>query len=91
MRLFPQKYLKAAYCFAEAGGQALLMVRKREFNPPVGRIIDHDYERLYATARRLGVRKVFAERIGEPGQSIEIRGRYLARAMNECATPELAL
>lgn len=91
MRLFEQRDLKAAYLFAESGGQALLMLRKPEFNPPVGRIIDHNYERLYSTVRRLGFKAIIADRIDQPGQSVEIRGRQLNRAIAECQTPELAL
>lgn len=77
---------KEAHLFAEQGGQALHRTRG-------GRtiLIDHDSDRLYSTARRLGVRgHIQFERPGMPGQRIELGGVALDRAEQECRQMELA-
>lgn len=84
MKLFQQRDLKQAYLHAEAGGQALLLLKKKN----TGRLIDHHYERLYATGRRLGLRAITVERGNAPGQSLVIENHPLARALAECQTPE---
>lgn len=91
MTLFQQSELKAAFRFAEQGGQALLMLPSHADDPQRGRLIDHDYERLFETVRRLGLKAVIADRIGEVGQSVEIRGRQLDRALAETQAMELSL
>ena len=47
--------LKGAYAHVAAGGQALFVRRVLHHGRPVGWLIDNDTERLYASARRLGV------------------------------------
>lgn len=103
MKLFAQKDLKAAYAYAESGGQALHVISGtfaylRPGTPAVfkGReqiahLLDNDLDRLWATARRLGVRVVKPERIGRVGQHVDLCGKPFDRALSECQTPELDL
>ena len=49
-----------------------------------GHLIDNDRERLETTARRLGVRVIKVSRPGRNGQHIDLCGRPLERAMEEC-------
>lgn len=103
MKLFPQRELKGAYAHAASGGQALHVISGtfaygRPGTPAVfkqrdeiAHLIDDDYDRLWSTARRLGVRVIKVERIGRVGQHVDLCGKPLARARAECAQPELQL
>ncbi len=46
-------------------------------------LFDLDGDRLIATARRLGVRRVFIDKAGTDRQHIDLCGRPLARAIAE--------
>jgi hypothetical protein len=87
MKLFQQRELRDAYLFAEAGGQALLKSKTHGH----AYLIDHEMPRLLATARRFGMRYVPVYRAGKAGQHVLIVRRAFHRALDECATPELAL
>ena len=87
MKLFKHHELKDAYLFAEDGGQALLIAKKRK----VAFLIDHDTGRLYSTARNLGVRSVEIQRGNMAGQQLELEGRPFDRAVNDCSALELDL
>lgn len=103
MKKFEQRELKAAYAHAAAGGQALHVISGsyaylRPGTPAVfknqeqiAHLIDADYDRLYATAKRLGVRVVKVERIGREWQHCDLCRKPLERALAECQTPELDL
>lgn len=91
MTLFPHNELRNAFLFAESGNQALLIAKRVRGKPQLARLIDHDTDRLYATARRLGLRYVHIERGGLIGQHVVFEGRPLDRAMSECAAMELNL
>lgn len=102
MTFFEQRDLKAAFLFAEQGGQALHLCRTKQLvtkdapacfkrGPQFAHLIDHDVERLMATARRLGVRVVKVERGGRQGQHVDLCGRPLERAIAETRALELPL
>jgi hypothetical protein len=102
MKYFEQRELKAAFLFAEHGGQALHLCRTAQFvtkdspncfkkGRQFAHLIDHDVDRLMATARRLGVRVVKVERGGKVGQHVDLCGKPLERAIMESRTPELNL
>jgi hypothetical protein len=101
VKFFEQRELKAAFLHAEQGGQALHLCRSAQFVGPsapacfkrskqFAHLIDHDVDRLMATARRLGVRVVKVERGGRPGQHVDLCGKPLERAITEAKTPELS-
>lgn len=89
MTLFARRNVLAAYRHAEAGGQAVYMRRNKTADRAW--LIDHDVERLMATARRLGVRSVQVSRAFLPGQYIALTGGPLDRALVECRQPEMNL
>ena len=103
MKLFQQRELKEAYLYAEAGGQALHVIDGRyaylrndtpavfKNRQQIAHLIDNDYDRLWSTAKRLGVRVIRVERIGRQGQHVDLCAKPLERAVAECQTPELAL
>lgn len=102
MKFFAQKDLKQAYLHAEAGGQSLHLCRSAQFvtsdapacfkrSKQFAHLIDHDVDRLIATARRLGVRAIKVERGGRSGQHIDICLRPLEKALSECHQPEFNL
>jgi len=98
MRHFTQGQVREALAFAAAGGQALHTHRvipyragaPRCFLAAVDRgediahLIDHDMDRLRATARRLGLRRVYIDRQGRPGQHVDLCGGPLRRALAMC-------
>jgi len=101
MKRFEHREVKAALAHAAAGGQALhvwdpgpnaaqiypkapkIFLRHR----PWAHLFDRDVERLKATARRLGIRRVYIDRRGDRGQHVDLCGKPLDRAIAECAAP----
>jgi hypothetical protein len=96
MTAFAMGKLREAYAHADAGGQALHLMehsgglypnaptcfrRTRRF----AHLIDNNRERLVATARRLGVRRIVVSRDGKRGQHIDLCGRPLERAIAEAS------
>jgi len=53
----------------------------------IAHLIDHDHQRLVATARRLGVRKIRVEKLGVSGQHIDLCSGPLRKALSECTVP----
>lgn len=103
MKVFPQRELRAAYAYAASGGQALHIISGVfahivpgapavfKNRAEIAHLIDNDYDRLWATARRLGVRVIKVGRIGCEGQHVDLCGKPLEKARAECAQPELQL
>lgn len=91
--------IAAAKNHALSGGQALHLHRfltprapacfVREVNAGrhIAHLFDQDVDRLKKTARDLGVRVIVVERVGQPGQHIDLCGRPLARAVDMCDDP----
>lgn len=94
MKIFYPRRLRDAYTYADSGGQCLHLMdhsggcypnapscfkRAKRF----AHLIDHDYDRLISTARRLGVRNVVVSRIGKRGQHVDLCGKPLERALKE--------
>lgn len=92
MKIFEHKQLREAYAHADAGGQALHLWTPpsavRERAPLCFRqakqwahLIDYDLPRLKKTARRLGIRRIAVDRIGQRGQHVDLCGKPLAEAI----------
>lgn len=91
MQVYTQrKDLPKARHDAENGGQALFIhpwVGGADAPPAfrgaklVGKLFDHDAERLVRTARDLGVRVIKIDRPGQPGQHIDLVDATLERAL----------
>ena len=86
MKRFKNRDVKKALAYVAAGGQALhgslahmFGVREMEW----AHLMDNDLDRLIATAKRLGVRRVVVERMNERGQHIDLCGRPLKLAFAE--------
>lgn len=94
MRLFQRREYKQALDHAAQGGQALLVhawggpSKVPCFNGAVtiGKLFDQERDRLIATVKRLGVRKIKVCREGQPGQHIDLVASPLERAKHECQT-----
>jgi len=95
VRKFQMMDLLAAYEFADQGGQALHLMNHSGGKYPgaptcfkrtnsFAHLMDKDKERLVATARRLGVRRIVVSREGVRGQHIDLCGQPLVRALAEC-------
>lgn len=98
MRRFEQRQIREALAHAAEGGQALHIWDPGPHaaqtypnapavflqNRPWAHLIDDDLERLTATARRLGVRRVFVDRRGQRGQHVDLCGGPLDKALAEC-------
>jgi len=93
MKRFVSRDIFEAFSYADQGGQALHVWKgnwpKRKprcFRDGQcwGHLIDHDRDRLVATAKRLGVNRVVVSRDGQRGQHVDLCGAPLARAMAEC-------
>lgn len=67
-------YSKAPACF----------VREVNAGRDIAHLFDQDAIRLVATVKRLGVRVVVVERRGQPGQHIDLCGKPLMRALEQC-------
>ncbi|MEM7249286.1 MAG: hypothetical protein AAF533_28495 [Acidobacteriota bacterium] len=99
MKLFRSREVREALAHAEAGGQALHVHRilTPTAPPPFRRaveaggdlahLIDHDLERLTATARQLGLPHLVIGRRGRRGQHVDLCGRYLERALAMAEDP----
>lgn len=95
MRRF-QRSLPKAIRYAERGGQAIYLHRvlldheheaflaAYASDEYIGSLFDRDERRLFATARRLGIRKATIYRRGTPGQHIRVCGDPLAYALMAC-------
>jgi hypothetical protein len=91
MKIFQMMDIALARKCAGEGGQALHLHNMtsgghslfRRYNE-IGHLFDQDYERLEATARRLGVKVIKVERRNGPGQHIDLCGAPLRRARKEC-------
>lgn len=103
MKRFKRREIQEAIQHAGEGGQALHVweptpAERIALRPPAvfkasklwAHLFDQDAERLVQTARRLGVRAIKLERSGRPGQHIDLCGRPLERAMEECGPENLA-
>ena len=93
MKLFSEMAIFEAYDHVAAGGQALhVFMAAKYFNVPTcfkrdrqwGHLLDNDAGRLKATAKRLGVRVIKVGRPGVKGQHVDLCGRPLALAIEEC-------
>ena len=91
MTHFRHPDLKAAYSHVASGGQALFVRRVLHHGRPVGWLIDNDTDRLYLTARNLGVRSVRILRQGRVGQCVDLQGAPFEKALAELGQKELAL
>lgn len=94
--------IREAIAYAMEGGQALhthTIIANRDKAPgcfirdvdaglEIAHLFDQNASRLCATARRLGVRRVVVEREGTPRQHVDLCGRPLERALEECAAAE---
>jgi hypothetical protein len=100
VRLFAQRELKAAYAFAEAGGQALHVISGVYGHTPgapavfrnqaeIAHLIDNNLDRLVLTAKHLGVRVIKVERAGREGQHVDLCRKPLDRARVLCETEEM--
>ena len=97
MKEFEMMKVLDAIAWSAAGGQALHLMNHsgglysyRERVPECfkrtktfGHLFDQDEERLEATARRLGVRRVVVAKRGTKRQHVDLCGRPLERAMVE--------
>lgn len=93
MKIFQQRELNEAIAHAAAFGQAIHLMdgsfaHLRKDTPScfkgrrqIAHLFDQSLRRLNATARQLGVRVVKVERIGQPGQHIDLCGKPLERAL----------
>lgn len=88
---------RAALAAATAGGQALFVhpwggpSRIRCFDGIrwIGKLFDRDKDRLEATAKRLGVRRVVIDREDLPEQHVDLVAGPLRKARAECARGNL--
>jgi len=98
MKLFASREIFRAYDFVREGGQALHVYgamrgafpdapgcfkRSRRW----GHLLDQNEERLVETARRLGVKRVVVGRPGNIRQHVDLCGRPLERAIEQCGIP----
>lgn len=90
MKIFLQREIREAYAFAAEGGQALHVCDSRGLVGPdapqcfkattqFAHLFDQDYQRLIATARRLGVRVVVPQHCGTNRQHVDLCGKPLTR------------
>lgn len=101
LQLFSVREVKQAREHSMQGGQALhvwtppaggwpsapaVFNRKRK---QWGHLMDQDAERLVATAKRFGVRKIVVSQEGKPYQHIDLCGQPLKRALQSCDQPSL--
>ena len=99
MKLFEVQLVRSAIEYAESGGQALHIwtppQNKTESCWPGApacfrkaklwaHLIDQDELRLKKTARNLGVRKIVISRLGRSGQHVDLCGKPLLRAIEQC-------
>lgn len=96
MKRFEEREIWEARDHALGGGQALHCHFQLGSSPPacfrrdvnagkaIGHLFDQDRDRLEKTARRLGVRVVVVERVGQPLQHVDLCGRPMAKALAEC-------
>ena len=100
IKSFEERDVWEARDHAQAGGQALHCHFQLGARPPacfsrdvkkgiaIGHLLDQDKGRLEDTARRLGVRIIVVERIGQPLQHIDLCGAPMRRALVECGTTQ---
>lgn len=92
------RQLAEAEAFAAGGGQALHLhnvivdrskapscfVRAVDRGEDIAHLFDQDHERLVATAKKLGVRVIQIEYMGQPRQHIDLCGGPLKKALALC-------
>ena len=86
MRRFKNRDVKKALAYVASGMQALhgsVMRVSGKRRVQWAHLMDNDLDRLIATAKRLGVRRVVVERMNERGQHIDLCGGPLKRAFAE--------
>lgn len=89
LKRFEMREQRAAIACSQSGGQALhihtLTQGHKLFKKysQIAHLFDMDKDRLLATARRLGVRKIKIGREGELGQHIDLCGKPFERACAE--------
>ncbi len=94
MKRFEMSQIFLAYDYSKVGGQALHVHSLTDGHPlfkryaQIAHLFDMDRERLIATARRLGVRKIKVEREGTFKQHIDLCGKPFERACQEAANGE---
>jgi hypothetical protein len=96
MKRFERREIREAIQYAQEGGQALHVWEPGAYRhtpglPEVFRrsrlwahLFDQDLCRLLRTAKALGVRVIKVEYEGTPRQHIDLCGRPLVRAIEEC-------
>lgn len=99
MKQFESGQIRDAIEYADAGRQALHVwspprSETESFWPGApacfrktntwAHLIDRDTQRLKETARKLGVRRIVISRMGRSGQHVDLCGRPLERAMEQC-------
>jgi hypothetical protein len=99
MKLFLTLQIRDAKAYAAAGGQALhvfnfgrqgwlgapaVFQRHAAAGRPWGHLFDQDRERVIATARRLGVKRIVVHHPGTPQQHVDLCGKPLNVAIAEC-------
>ena len=93
MRIFQYREIKQAYEHVAAGGQALHIgvpyLCSDKAQDAVAHLLDQDYDRLARTAKGLGIEAIVPEHVGTHRQRIELRGKFLDRAIN-CAEHQRA-
>lgn len=89
MNLYRSDQIIDAYRNARAGGQSLYLCRKRTGEIQTAWLIDPHIERLMATARNLGMRRVRVWRPRQEGQFIVLTGHVLEKAKAECQQGQL--
>ena len=98
MKQFPAMKITDARNYAAAGGQALHMMTgnwARGWGGPqcfreateFAHLFDQDIERLKATARRFGVKRIVVSKPGTASQHIDLCGRPLERAKAGATKP----
>lgn len=98
MRRFECREIAEALAYSAAGGQALHLhriivdpdraprcfVRAVENGEYIAHLFDRHTQRLKDTARRLGVRVIYIDKAGTPGQHIDLCGAPLRKAVALC-------
>lgn len=98
MKRFKTMEVEEAVAYAASGGQALhchriipdrnkapqCFVRAVDRGEEIAHLFDLDTQRLKETAKRLGVRVVFIDKAGTPGQHLDLCGAPLKKAMAMC-------
>lgn len=90
---FPLDKIHEAQDHADAGGRALI-IHGGGYNGPacfqnakeIGKILDMNIDRLFQTARMLGVKKIKVDLKGKRGQHVDLCGKPLVKAKDLAAS-----